>query len=99
MSAATIERNVGAPAVPFGAARNWFAVLLAYGFCESPYALGKSAATKARNVGTPAAPLGAARKLLAVLLAYGFCVSPYPLAKASVTAPVCDVVGVSGADP
>jgi hypothetical protein len=37
MSAATIARNVGAPAVPLGAARKLLAVLDAYGFWVSPY--------------------------------------------------------------
>lgn len=36
MSAATIALNVGAPAVPLGAARKLFAVLDAYGFWVSP---------------------------------------------------------------
>lgn len=36
-SAATIARNVGTPAVPLGAAKKKLAVLLAYGFCVSPY--------------------------------------------------------------
>jgi hypothetical protein len=37
MSAATIALNVGTPAVPLGAASTKLAVLLAYGFCVSPY--------------------------------------------------------------
>lgn len=37
MSAATMARKVGTPAVPSGAARKKLAVLLAYGFCVSPY--------------------------------------------------------------
>lgn len=36
-SAATIARKVGAPALPLGAAKKKLAVLLAYGFCVSPY--------------------------------------------------------------
>lgn len=36
-SAATIARKVGAPAEPLGAAKKKLAVLLAYGFCVSPY--------------------------------------------------------------
>jgi hypothetical protein len=38
MSAATIARNEGTPAVPLGAARKLLAVLLPYGLRVSPYA-------------------------------------------------------------
>jgi hypothetical protein len=37
MSAETSARKLGTPDVPFGAAKTWLAVLLAYGLSVSPY--------------------------------------------------------------
>ena len=41
MSAATTALKVGTPALPFGAAKTKFAVLDAYGFRVSPYAVAR----------------------------------------------------------
>ena len=45
ISAATIARNVGTPALPLGAAKKKLAVLLAYGFSVSPYPAARATVT------------------------------------------------------